>query len=628
MLSMFRRFGATKVSKALLLLLAVSFGAWGIGGYLVASTGAAALTVNGEDVSPSMLDQVYKQRVASIAQLLGTQPTKEQLEQARVPEQVVQEVIFRTALRQAATKLGLAPATKQLQEEIAGIRFFHDERGQFDAARYRAVLQQMGKTPEQFEHDLGQDLIVRQLATLAAVQAPAAGVIAPLAALEDATVMLDVATFSPAMLGTLPEPSEAVVAKFFADNQEVYTRPETRDLTVLRLSRADVAKTITVPEKDVRAEYDANAEAYSVPEKRVVRHILTDSRESAEALRTKVKTVDDFINVANSDSKDPGNQGQGGLLGTIGQKDVVAPFAKAAFALPVGQVSAPVQSQFGWHLIWVEKVEPGHTKSFDDVKQAIAEDLQSAQAEDVLIRLAGQVDEKVAGGEPLDKIAGELGLKAQRYSMVDARNEAVPPTELEAGFALQQGEVSAPITLKDGGSAYVQATEVQAAKVPPLAEVRARVVKDWKQTQAQVRLQQAADSVAQAAKAPGSGDLAGTVEKLGLSGVTVSKVEMKGLAQAPEWLQPRLVSLFPLPVGAMLPTPVRDGDTWRVVRLTGRTLAKPDAKELEMLAHSYGGRLQGDVEQLLMQHLGSSAKVVLHQERLKQLFGREVGSAE
>ena len=165
----------------------------------------------------------------------------------QLAEQVVAEVVARTVLRQAAEGLGFQPATKQLQAEITKIGAFRNEKGQFDVARYRQILTQIGRSPEQFEADLGQDLVVRNLAQLSKLQTPSPSLVAGIVGAENTKLTLEVATLTPANVTNLPAPKDSDIQAFYQQNQQLYGKPETRNLTVLRLSRDELVKSITVP---------------------------------------------------------------------------------------------------------------------------------------------------------------------------------------------------------------------------------------------------------------------------------------------------------------------------------------------------------------------------------------------
>jgi foldase protein PrsA len=123
-----------------------------------------------------------------------------------------------------------------------------------------------------------------------------------------------------------------------------------------------VERGVTFTPADAKAYYAANAAQFNVPETRTVSHILVASQALANTIRAEV-TPANFAALARQYSTDTGSKAQGGALGSIRASEVVAPFAKAAFALKVGQISQPVHSQFGWHIIYVTKITPAHHTS-------------------------------------------------------------------------------------------------------------------------------------------------------------------------------------------------------------------------------------------------------------------------
>ncbi|RYG61548.1 MAG: hypothetical protein EON60_03120 [Alphaproteobacteria bacterium] len=623
MMEAFRKFGESKVSKVLLTVLVASFAAWGVGGYLMPTMGAEAITVNGEGVSPQLVETTFKQRMDNISQLLGTRPSQEQLEQMQVPEQVVAESVARTALRQAAEKLGFVAATPQLQDEIMMVGAFKDESGKFSEARYRQILQQIGRSAMQFEKDLAQDIVVRQLAQLTKLETPVASVAKLSAQAENLNLTLEVATVDASSVAAA-EPAEADLQKFYGENTTLYSKPESRDMVIMSIKRADIAKDIDVPEAAVKAAYEENRANYKLPESRVVRHILLDSREDAVKASERIKSQTDFETVANEVSKDPGNMGRGGTLGTITEKDVVPAFGKVAFSIAPNTLSAPVQSNFGWHVIWVDSVIAAKDVPFEEMKDAIAKDLKDSEADAAMERIVGLVDGKVAAGEGLEKIGTDVGVKALKLANVDAQDSRLDPQELQAGFGANEGDVSVPVTLQDGGIAYVQALKVYPARVLPLAEVKAQVATDWKKARAQAGLRQNAEKLLAATKDNANATLTELIAKAGVQNVRVETLKIAKLEDAPVWLQRNLTEVFPLAKGAIMPGVLPDEDSLKLVRMAERANTAPAESELPQLAKVYQQRLQADVEALLMGYVTHQAKVKLNQPYLKQIFGREV----
>lgn len=139
-----------------------------------------------------------------------------------------------------------------------------------------------------------------------------------------------------------------------------------------------VTKDVTFTAKDARAYYAEHRDEFHTKAGRTVSHILVPGKAKAEQLRAKV-TAANFAQIAKADSTDTGSAQQGGSLGTVEKGQMVPEFEKAAFALKDGQISQPVKSQFGWHII-MAKLTPAHTTPFAEAKDGIiANQLQQAQ---------------------------------------------------------------------------------------------------------------------------------------------------------------------------------------------------------------------------------------------------------
>lgn len=130
--------------------------------------------------------------------------------------------------------------------------------------------------------------------------------------------------------------------------------------------QANVERGATFTAADAKAYYAAHTSTYNVPETRDVSHILVKTEAEAKKIRAEV-TPANFASLAKKYSTDTGSKAQGGKLGAITEAEVVAPFGKAAFGLKVGEISQPVHSQYGWHIIYVTKIIAAH-----DVSEAAA----------------------------------------------------------------------------------------------------------------------------------------------------------------------------------------------------------------------------------------------------------------
>ena len=213
--------------------------------------------------------------------------------------------------------------------------------------------------------------------------------------------------FTPADLAKNVNPTDSDLQAFFKQNAARYATaiPESRKLTYLSFGADQLpGGKPTVTDADLQTYYTAHKDAYDVKEQVKARHILITSPKGADAktdaaAKAKAQGIldqlhkgADFAALAKANSDDPGSKDSGGELGFFTTGKMVPPFEKAAFALPVGQVSEPVKSQFGYHLILVEKHE---SKTLDEVRPEIEKKLRPELAKQAVDNLRKQTPVKV-----------------------------------------------------------------------------------------------------------------------------------------------------------------------------------------------------------------------------------------
>jgi len=314
--------------------------------------------------------------------------------------------------------------------------------------------------------------------------------------------------------GTEPVPEDEIKS-FYEANRARFEVPEQVKLDYLVLDAAGIASKIEIPDDELRHAYDSEQGRFGQPERRRVRHLLVtvqpDSDAAADkAARAEIETVrkrieggEPFDKVAKEVSKDPGSKEQGGDLGEI-QKGVMDPaFEQAAFSLAVGQLSQPVKSRFGYHLILVESIVPASVKPFDAVHDQIRAELAKTRAESIFYdkgeRLANLVYESSGSLEPASK---DLGLEIRHSDWVSRTSgEGIlhNPKVVAAAFSEEvlggrrNSEVIEPE--KDGLQALVvRVTDHREAAPKALEEVRDEIV-------AELRRQRGQKGALEAAKA-------------------------------------------------------------------------------------------------------------------------------
>jgi len=160
------------------------------------------------------------------------------------------------------------------------------------------------------------------------------------------------------------------------------------------------AKKAVTPEAE-HAIYDQSVKLMKPEEEVHARHILVDNEAEAKKIAARIKGGEDFAKVAAETSKDPGSKAEGGDLGWFTKERMVPEFATAAFAMKPGQVSDPVKTQFGWHVIKVEEMRTKPQPTFDELKDQIDQHLIRKAQQDVILKLRAEakIDRKDAPTE-------------------------------------------------------------------------------------------------------------------------------------------------------------------------------------------------------------------------------------
>jgi len=245
-------------------------------------------------------------------------------------------------------------------------------------------------------------------------------------------------------LGNLPEATKRrVLVEFLIENNLFAKAAESANLTqgtafedrmkywrnrALRDAYFDKEINNSIGEAAAKAYYDDQVKALKPRDEVQARHILVETEEEAKDLKAKIDAGADFATLAKERSKDPGTKDDGGMLGYFSTGQMVPQFEQAAFALQKGEVSNPVKSQFGWHLIKVEDRRQKPPPSFEDVKDRILASMVHQRAQAVAAELRGQakieyVDPEIKK-EVDDQLNAETAQRKQIEEMIKKQIEA------------------------------------------------------------------------------------------------------------------------------------------------------------------------------------------------------------
>ena len=426
-----------------------------------------------------------------VRQNFGAGITDEMLKSLQLETQALNQLIDRLLLKQAAARLDLRVADEELVRSVRGLPAFQSG-GVFDPRRYQQMLPLNRLTPETFESMQRDALLFAKLQRVItdSVKVSEAEV-ADWYTWSNAAVKIDhvpIASEKYAKITASPEE----VAQYFERNKESYrTEPELQ-ARYLRFTPESYLDKVALTDAEVRDAYDSAPERFAIPPTVEARHILLKvapdaAPEAAEKAREKLADVlkqaregKDFAALAKQYSEDSTRE-QGGALGAFRREAMIQPFADVAFSLKPGEISEPVRTRFGWHLIKVEKVNAGRTRSFEEVAPEIASQLKGERARSLAYDDAEAVYDAASGTGDLTGAAAARKLALHTTDFFTRRGPVKGVSKAaefaQAAFQLAPGEVS---DIQDVGDGYtlLQVADSRPARIPELAAIEARVRQD------------------------------------------------------------------------------------------------------------------------------------------------------
>ncbi len=471
-----------------------------------------------------------------------------------VKQQVLDGLIKQQLLLQANKQLGLAVTVAQLQQAIANTTDFQ-VNGKFNADTYSAILANAGMTPEMYQDRVRASLETTLLPD--AIQASAVVTERDLDALL--SLIYQTRDLRYALLPRPPLTDSTVTDKQVSDWYEQH-KPEymTRDQVSLSYIELDASKLkidTTPSEADLRQRYEKEKARFQEPAQRLASHILisvpknaTPAQQKAalakaESIYRQAEAGADFAALARKYSDDLGSKSQGGNLGWIQRGVTNKAFEDALFALKKGQISKPVLSPEGYHIIDLRGIRAGKIKTFSEVRGELAKEMEEGARERKFSELANKLTDKTYA-EPgsLEPAAKALGLSVQTTGLFgkDGAKQGIAanPQVVKAAFSddvLVQGNNSSAIKLGPNRMVVIHLLKHLPSKLEPLAQVRARIrASILQQRAAKAARDQAEALLAQVRK---DGHLAATVGKLGVSVQTVDHAQRSQKGVPPALLQ-------------------------------------------------------------------------------------------
>src|SRR5262245_54123968 len=348
--------------------------------------------IEGQEIRADEFRRTYQAQLQAYRSAYAGKMSDQLLKQLGIDQQILQTMVDERAALAEARRLGVRVSDEEVAQRIYAIPGFQENGAFIGMTRYQQILQAQRPpmTPSEFEDGVRRSLIVEKLR--AALTDWLSGSYKELEQeyrRRNDKVKLSVLTFPADRYRSEVNVSDADVASYFDGHQTDFRIPERRKVKYLLID-VDVLRTkITVPPADIERYYNDNIEQYTTPEQVRASHVLfrTEGKDDA-AIKAKAEEVlkqarsgADFAALAKQYSDDEANAKNGGDLDYFGRGRMVPQFDQVAFAMEPGQISDLVKTEYGYHIIKLTDKKAGTSRSLDDVRQQITEQLLSERAQ-------------------------------------------------------------------------------------------------------------------------------------------------------------------------------------------------------------------------------------------------------
>lgn len=494
MLQILRNKAQSTFIQVIVVIIALVFIFWGVGTNMN-STREVALTVNDDEVSFQQFQEAYDQAIDRLSSQFGGTIPKGMEESLGIKQQVIEQLIQTSLLRQGAREMGIRISAEEIRDRITAMPQFLDN-GQFSMDRYQSLLSANRYTPTTFEASLRYDLLsdrtVKEIARF--VTTASAAEIEDLYNQAKETVTVRFIKIPGDSFQKDVKVDQQELQKWYDTVKDNYRSEPEIKLQYLLYAYAELGAKISIDDKQVENYYQENIEKYKIPEQRRARHILLAAREEDDAelhlqqqqkaneILTSLQKGADFATAAEKYSDDP-SKGNGGDLGFFQQGSMVPEFDAKVFAMQPGEISPVVKTVFGYHIIKLEEIKPPSTRQLADVRDEIVRTLRERDAKQLAFQLANQEYEGIIKAGSLKKFIDahpDITLRETAFF-----SQKQPPAEiggnqklLDAAFKLSKGELSSLIET-DNGYAVLFAMDRKEAVTPALADVMEKAQADF-----------------------------------------------------------------------------------------------------------------------------------------------------
>jgi peptidyl-prolyl cis-trans isomerase D len=490
-----RKGAANLVAKLFMGVLVVSFGIWGVADFLRSATRPVVATVGNVRIAPDDYQRSYQRQMSSYSARLGRQITSQEARAAGLPRQILDGLIARAAITQKAQALGMGISEKGIRNDILNDQSFANADGKFSQAKFEQLLRANNMSEPAYVEELHGDMVRQQL-----LGAFTQGAVVPDELLEavnryrNEERVLVYFTAGQAAAGDIPAPAEEQLKTYYEDHKAHFSAPEYRKIAIVTANADSVGDKVSVSDEEARQDYEAEIDKYRSPERRKIEQIAFPDKAAAQKAASELAGGKSFYDVA----KEAGFTQADTALGLLTKDRMADPkVAEAAFALPKGKVSDPIDGALATAIVRVLEIYPAEEKKFDEVKEQVRKAVKDRRVKEKLSDVANAFEDDRTQGASLADAAKKHGLKVEQVTFDRAgKGEDGKPVSFagaegplyKAAFESDVGVDNAAVRLSKGAYAWFDVLDVIPPRQKTFEEVKDGVSKAWRDDQIRAKL--------------------------------------------------------------------------------------------------------------------------------------------
>ncbi|MDK8464073.1 SurA N-terminal domain-containing protein [Marinobacter sp. SS13-12] len=468
------------IAKVIIGLLIVSLSIWGMDAIVGGFSGEPEVaTVNGDDITErEFLRVVQIESQRRLSEMDNPDPSL--LDEDQIRRDVLESLIQEKVMIQDAGNQGLELSDQDIDSLITQMPQFQVD-GSFNRDRFVATVRNLGMGVGEFRETMRKQYVVNQIrAGIAQSGIVAKEHVAQLLRIQNQTRDFRMVTLAEDTVSDQVEVTEAEIEAYYQDNQDAFQQPERVDAQYIALSRETLAEMVDVSEDELRDYYQERSSELAREERRAAHILIEDGEDAEETMSTiqeRLSAGEDFSELAEEYSVDTVSAEEGGDLGFAGRGVYDEAFEEALFQLEKGEVSEPVSTSFGIHLIKLLDVQKSEVPPLEELEDELRRELARSRAEERFAEVRTELADLAYAADDLDGPAQDLGLEVREKSNITRDGGEAPfdhqglVRQLFSEDVLQDGFNTELIDVGDNMSVVARVARYQEAQQQPLDEV-------------------------------------------------------------------------------------------------------------------------------------------------------------